>query len=70
MLENVNLAQITQQYILQMGFFYLADIQEQMNAATCLQDENAIYQSLADFKSGFDRRHQLMTLNHILRKFF
>ena len=68
MLDDVNLKQIAQQYVLQMGLFFLADIQEKINKIECSADEAEIQQELNDFKDGFDRRHQLLTINHILCK--
>ena len=70
MLEEANFKQVSQQYVLQLGLFFLADIQEKLSVHTTPNDRAAISQDLRDFETGFERRHQLLTINHILCKFF
>ena len=66
MLEGVNFENICQQYVLQLGVLFLAEIKSQIDGANNRMDDNAIIESLADFREGFDHRLQLIVINHIL----
>ena len=66
MLDEVDLKTIVQQYIVQMAAFFLANIQEKMSNARSHSDDMDIMGTMADFRSGFDRRLQLITTNHVL----
>ena len=68
MLEGVDFKNICQQYVLQLGVLFLAEIQQQMKSAHTIRDDNSIIEHLADFREGFDQRLQLITINHILCK--
>ena len=65
-LENVDLKMIVKQYMLQVAVLFLAGIQEKMNTAEGQIDDMDIHGSLEDFRSGFDRRLSLITVNHVL----
>ena len=49
-----------------MAAFFLANIKEKMKNATSQVDEIDMLGSMADFRTGFDRRLQLITINHVL----
>ena len=57
---------IIQQYIAQMAVFFLANIKERMRTATTQVDDVDMLGSMADFRTGFDRRLLLITINHVL----
>ena len=68
MLEGVNFKNICQQYVLQIGVLFLTEIQMKIEASGSRADDNAILESLADFREGFDQRLKLIVINHLLRK--
>ena len=57
---------ICQQHILQMGLYFITNIETRCRLAQDDEDDSNIMDTLQDFRSGFDRRVQLLTLNHVL----
>lgn len=65
-MDEVDFSVIVKQYMMQIATLFLAGIKEKMSAATSHIDDWDIMGALEDFRSGFDRRLSLITINHVL----
>ena len=70
MLEGVDFKNICQQYVVQLGVLFLAEIYTHIRNSNNRMDDNNIIELLADFREGFDQRLQLIVINHILCEYY
>ena len=66
MLQNMDLKKICEQYVVQISMFFLANLEIKLKEASNQEDEMDLIGLLADFRSGFDQRLFLITINHVL----